>query len=253
MRRYGQEDLAKELEEDERAYPLYQSGLFLLRELGVERVHIHNLGYYVVVLRKPYHCPPAVVRDGCLFASAVNARKAQVGGFIEAASLTQCGRTFPVSDVGMQQMERFTEEVRTRRAQPSPVWTTAIWEANDHFVLVVPSHIVPNPIVTVGMGDTISSSSYYYEVCEAQIMNAIPVIVYSDYVCPWCYMIHASLERVSQRSAARHRVAGSSSCNPKRWAPVNPMLWRKRESRSTPSGRPSRIAQGRVRARAQTG
>ena len=92
MRRYGQEELAKGLEEDERAYLLYQSGLFLLRELGVERVHIHNLGYYVVVLRKPYHCSPAVVRDACLFASAVNARKAQVGGFVEASSLRGGGR-----------------------------------------------------------------------------------------------------------------------------------------------------------------
>jgi Archaeal ADP-dependent phosphofructokinase/glucokinase len=166
MRRYGQEALAKELEEDERAYPLYKSGLFLLRELGVERVHIHNLGYYVVVLRKPYHCPPAIVRDGCLFASAVNARKAQVGGFIEAESLPQVAG-LPLSDIGIQQLERFTEEVSQKEPALRPV-DDGVWEASDHFALVVPTHVVPNPVVTVGMGDTISSSSYYYEVSEAQ-------------------------------------------------------------------------------------
>ena len=104
MRRYGQDELAQGLEEDERAFLLYQSGLFLQRELGVERVHIHNLGYYVVVLQKPYHCSPAVVRDACLFASAVNARKAQVGGFVEADSL-QSVADLPVSDVGLQQVD----------------------------------------------------------------------------------------------------------------------------------------------------
>lgn len=166
MRRYGQDELAQGLEEDERAFLLYQSGLFLQRELGVERVHIHNLGYYVVVLQKPYHCSPAVVRDACLFASAVNARKAQVGGFVEADSL-QSVADLPVSDVGLQQVTRFAEEVREKGVALTQV-DDGIWEADDHYVLVTPSHIVPNPVVTVGMGDTISSSAYYYEVSEGK-------------------------------------------------------------------------------------
>lgn len=29
-------------------------------------------------------------------------------------------------------------------------------------------------------------------------MNEISIVVYSDYVCPWCYMIHASLEQVRE-------------------------------------------------------
>ena len=73
----------------------------------------------------------------------------------------------PVSDVGIQQIERFTEEVR-ELGIPLKSQGDGIWESDDHYVLVTPSHIVPSPVVTVGMGDTISSSSYYYEVCEAR-------------------------------------------------------------------------------------
>jgi len=166
MRRFGREDLAVGLEQDERAFLLYQGGLFLLRELGVERVHIHNLGYYVVVLRKPYHCSPEVVRDACLFASTVNARKAQAGGYVTVDSLEETAR-LPLSDTGLEQVERFAAEAKAVGAPLQPV-DHGIWEASDHYVLVTPAHIVPNPVVTVGMGDTISSSAYFYEVCEAK-------------------------------------------------------------------------------------
>lgn len=166
MRLIGRDDLATGLERDERAYLLYQGGLVLLNELGVERVHVHNLGYYVVVLKKPYGCSPQVVRDACLFASAVNARKAQAGGFVTRDSLEDVAR-LPLSDIGFGQLERFTNELETAGA-PLTAVDHGIWDAGDHYVIVTPSHVVSNPVVTVGMGDTISSSAYYYEVCEAK-------------------------------------------------------------------------------------
>lgn len=166
MRRFGRDDLAAGLEQDERAFLLYQGARVLLQELGVERVHVHNLGYYVVVLKKPYHCPPEVVRDACLFASAVNARKAQAGGFVTAESLAHVA-SLPLSDVGFAQLQRFAAEVREQGAPLQPV-DHGIWDGGDHYVLVTPAHIVPHPVATVGMGDTISSSAYYYEVCEAK-------------------------------------------------------------------------------------
>ena len=38
-------------------------------------------------------------------------------------------------------------------------------------------------------------------------MNEISIVVYSDYVCPWCYMIHASLEQVREEVPLNDRVA----------------------------------------------
>lgn len=173
LRRFGQDALADALEANERARLLYQGGLVLLRELGVERVHIHNLGYYVLVLRKPYGRTAEQVRNACLYASAVNARKAQVGGFVPAESLPEVAE-LPLSEIGFEQLQGFADEVRQ---QPPPGVTpddvdrfaqVGILEAEDHIVLVTPSHVVPNPVGTVGMGDTISSSAYYCEVTGSE-------------------------------------------------------------------------------------
>ncbi|NLJ74106.1 MAG: hypothetical protein GX331_03845, partial [Firmicutes bacterium] len=46
---------------------------------------------------------------------------------------------------------------------PAAFEQDGIADLGDHYVLVVPAHVVPNPVSTVGMGDTISSSAYAYE------------------------------------------------------------------------------------------
>ncbi len=48
-------------------------------------------------------------------------------------------------------------------AVPEDFETEGILEMDDHYVLIVPAHVVAEPRSTVGMGDTISSSSFSYE------------------------------------------------------------------------------------------
>src|SRR5690606_35793473 len=91
-----------------------EGGLALLRSLGVERVHVHNLGYYVLVLKKPYPVAPDWVRAACLFASAVNARKAQRGGFVPRAELGNVA-DLPFAESGFEQLAGFARELAERR------------------------------------------------------------------------------------------------------------------------------------------
>ncbi len=164
--RFGHPELAAELERAERAYALYKGALALLKLLNVERVHVHNLGYYVVVLRKPYPVPVEKVRDACLFASAVNARKAQAGGYVSIDDVPAAGE-LPLSDTGFEQLHSFAAEALAGRPQDTVdrFLAEGIVEEEDHYALVTPAHVVPNPVATVGMGDTISSSAYFYETC----------------------------------------------------------------------------------------
>ena len=153
----------EEIQGHERAYSLYHGALCLLRHLGLERLHLHNLGYYVVVLAKPYPVPVERVRQACLYASAVNAVKAKYGGYVRLANLQEA-RDWGLSDIGFEQLARFYEEVK--KEDPSiddGLLAEGILERDDHYVLVVPAHIVPDPVSKVGMGDTISSSSYLAE------------------------------------------------------------------------------------------
>lgn len=167
---FGEEELARDIKENERAYALYRGGLALMRRFKVERVHIHNLGYYVVVLHKPYHADPVQVRQACLYGSSVNAHRALNGGYVTADAVRDVAE-MPLSDIGLHQLEEFAREVGRKEATIAGVeefTESGIIEFPDHYVVVVPTHVVPNPVATVGMGDTISSSSYAMEVIGRQ-------------------------------------------------------------------------------------
>lgn len=160
---FGFEAEAEEIANNERAYSLYIGGLRLLEKLQVERVHVHNLGYYVLVLRKPYPVSPEIVRQACLFASSVNAMKAKYGGYPTPEQLEEA-RVMPLSEIGYRQLEGFAEELANKHGIDAEAFmNTGYAEMDDHIVVFVPAHVVQNPVSTVGMGDTISSSSYAME------------------------------------------------------------------------------------------
>ncbi len=153
----------EKIDRDERAYSLYQGSLKVKKRLGFERLHLHNLGYYVVILTKPYQLDPAHVRDACLFGSAVNAIKAKYGGYVSLDAVAEAGG-MALSEPGFEQVRAFAEEMRKQGvAVPEDFETEGILEMDDHYVLIVPAHVVAEPRSTVGMGDTISSSSFSYE------------------------------------------------------------------------------------------
>lgn len=166
---FGLNEPKQAIEDEECAYTLYEGGLALLRQLGVKRIQVHNLGYYVILLEKPYTATPQVVRDAALFGSTVNAAKAKYGGIVTMEQVRSM-RDWPLSDIGYSQLERFATHPRV--VDRLTAVEDGIWEAPDHWVLVVPAHVVPNPVSTVGMGDTISSSSYAREVELAQLASA---------------------------------------------------------------------------------
>lgn len=158
---FGLDDERMDIEDEECAYTLYRGGLALLRRLGVSRIQVHNLGYYVMILNKPYATSPQVARQAALFGSTVNAAKAKFGGIVTFDQVRSM-RDWPLSDIGFNQLERMAERPEVERDLLQV--DDGIWEGDDHWVLVVPAHVVPNPVSTVGMGDTVSSSSFAREV-----------------------------------------------------------------------------------------
>ncbi len=160
----GFEEIAAEIRHHERAYSLYQGVLAIFHMFRVPRIQLHNLGYYVVILAKPYSIRPEYVRQACLFASCVNGIKAKHGGAVPRETLNEMA-SYPLSDIGLKQVEMF---MREGIAKGLPIFddfaNTGIMEMEDHYLLVIPAHVIPNPVSTVGMGDTVSSSSYAAEI-----------------------------------------------------------------------------------------
>lgn len=160
----GENDLAKEIAKNERAYVLYLGGLKLLRHFGIERIHIHNLGYYVLVLKKPYFCTPRKVRQACLFGSSVNAHRALTGESASSKDIPAIGQ-IQLSTEGLKQLDDCAAELADKHPRAAQqIRSSGYAEFDDHYLVVVPTHVIPNPVVTVGMGDTISSSVYAMEV-----------------------------------------------------------------------------------------
>lgn len=154
---------ADEIAKNERAYSLYVGGLRLLEKMNLTRIQVHNLGYYVLVLRKPYSVNPELVRQACLFASSVNAMKAKYGGYPTPERLDEASEML-LSDIGYRQLESFAEELAAKHGIDAEAFVNSGYvEMDDHIVMLVPAHVVQNPVSTVGMGDTISSSSYAME------------------------------------------------------------------------------------------
>lgn len=160
---FGYQEEFADIDRNERAFSLYRGALKLMERLNFSRIHVHNLGYYVLVLKKPYPVAPETVRDCCLYGSSVNAIKAKYGGYVRKSQLAEVAE-IGLSEIGLRQLRLFYQEaVELGLDIPENFCEEGIWDHGDYYVLVVPAHVVPNPVSTVGMGDTISSSCYASE------------------------------------------------------------------------------------------
>lgn len=169
LQEFGFEAEYQDVVDDERAFSLYQGALRISEELGFERIQVHNFGYYVLVLKKSYPVSPEKVREACLYASSVNAMKAKYGGYVQKDTVPEAAE-LGLSDIGVGQLEGFAKEMAERYdVDADQLAAEGIYESDDHVVVVVPAHVYPHPVSTVGMGDTISSSSY---ACEASLRRS---------------------------------------------------------------------------------
>ncbi len=65
LERFGYKKEAARIYRFENAFTLYLGAAKLLKKLRLKRLHIHNLGYHLVLLKKPCRVPPERVRDAC--------------------------------------------------------------------------------------------------------------------------------------------------------------------------------------------
>lgn len=160
--RYGRAEELEGVKQCECAASLYRAGRALLDALNVDRIHIHNLGYYVMVCRTT---PETTSRlkdaqvNGCLYATAAVSVKALYGGFATPDKLREVKR-LRLSEIGFSQMTAFAQEF----GLGEDFMETGIADMGDHYAILTPAFIVDRPVSTVGMGDTISSTSFTYEV-----------------------------------------------------------------------------------------
>ena len=107
----AKEAAAQAIRENENAYTVWQGARVLQKILAVPRIHVHNLGYYVLLLDRGYASSPEIVRDSCILASTANAAKAIHGDITSVDQVVEAAK-IPFSEIGAVQMRLFAENLQ---------------------------------------------------------------------------------------------------------------------------------------------
>jgi ADP-dependent phosphofructokinase/glucokinase len=130
--------------------------LHLLRALGVPRVNMHTLGYYLTLSAHPVER----VRRAHIFSALVATGRALRGRSPEPQDIPH-SLEVPLAEQGMAAMETLAKEMGLTGRLRSALLEDG-WEREEELV-VVPTRMVDEPRYTVGLGDTISGAAVFGE------------------------------------------------------------------------------------------
>ncbi|MGB9928126.1 MAG: ADP-specific phosphofructokinase [Methanosarcina sp.] len=138
---------------------LYQGAVQLLKDLSLERVHVHSLGFYICVLAKGHPLTLKEHRDALLFSSSLAAAKA-LEGDINSFEEVKDGLDVPVSSQGTEDLENFKLYCTGKNLCTPEEFEYGYLYGPDHDAVIIPSKIVDKPKATVGIGDSISAGAF---------------------------------------------------------------------------------------------
>ncbi|MBU1198180.1 hypothetical protein KJ765_06775 [Candidatus Micrarchaeota archaeon] len=165
LERLGYTHLARNIRTQDNAIHLYEGAVKLCEKYEFERVHIHSLGFFLLLLHKKA-CDASRLKDyrhSLLFASLTAEARAALGKPPTPADIKK--RNPGVSPIGMQQMRLFAAEAKKRYPDfnENQFLEEGTAEFGQHFLIMVPTAVAQKPKSTVGLGDTISSSALLSE------------------------------------------------------------------------------------------
>ena len=138
---------------------LYQGALQLLKDLSLERVHVHSLGYYICILVKGHPLTLKEHRDVLLFSSILAAAKAvrgDIGNFMEA----EVGLEVPISSDGIESLDNFKLYCVGRKLCTLEEFEYGYLYGPNQDAVIIPTKVVNQPKATVGIGDAISAGAF---------------------------------------------------------------------------------------------
>jgi len=145
--------LGEKLRGQPTAMDFCQALALVLRETGLERIHFHNLGYYLCMEKAPW-TSPSTSRDALLLAAIMAAARAKNGLFSCLGDI-EAGLSQTVSEAGMEQLHLMADGLGQTSIREEGLGTC------EGFALsVIPTKVVKNPLFTVGLGDTISAGAF---------------------------------------------------------------------------------------------
>ena len=138
---------------------LYEGAVKLLCELKLERVHIHSLGFYICVASRDFPLSVEEHMDALMFSSTLAAAQALRGG-IGSLKEGETGLSVPISSQGHDDLAQLEKYLVRRDVCTGTEFEDGCVCALNHDLIVIPTKVVPDPVATVGIGDTISAGAF---------------------------------------------------------------------------------------------
>lgn len=149
----GQEELARQTEQETNSCNLFKAIMFLMKRLKVKRIQLHMFGLYLTIQdsRFPYTAEQNL--KGMMTAAVVSSSKAMHGEIVKYKDVSRTlGR--PVSSQGIVELLSFASMLN----KPE-LLINGLCEVDGYQISAVPTILIDRPKTLVGMGDTISSVS----------------------------------------------------------------------------------------------
>ncbi|HHW10222.1 MAG TPA: hypothetical protein GXX29_09635 [Firmicutes bacterium] len=153
LRNVGAMAEAEAVEKEEGVAAVMNGLAALMKHTGLARIQLHDLGYYLT-LTKPGYAAPEITRTGLVLAATLAASRTATGQVGERAQIEE-GLQFPFIDKGLQrgvEIGAFLGDAGFA--------SQGIGRWGEYEVIFLPTKVVPKPVLTVGLGDLISASSF---------------------------------------------------------------------------------------------
>ncbi len=151
---------AREIAKSENVVTIHAAAEKIMDVLELKRVHVHNLGYHLILLKKPVdigHQHKAV--NAALFGSLAATSRAVKGREITRGEV-QDALSISASETALNQMARFCSHNSLSRTRSEHSILSGIFDMGNHVALIVPGQVASLTRKTVGLGDVASSCAF---------------------------------------------------------------------------------------------
>ncbi len=158
LRAVGEKRLANDLNKNLQQENILQGCLKLCEKLNLKRLHLHQFGCYILIVKKEFALDKELHRNCLCFASLAATEKALTGEILQAYNLILEQST--LADKISKTYRELTRYITSSESYIKVNFiSSGIAETPEYLICAIPSIIVDKPVFTVGLGDTISSTA----------------------------------------------------------------------------------------------
>ncbi len=149
----GFSKLARELAKKEDSIATYKAAHAVMETLHLKRIHVHNLGYSLIIISDDSKLDARKQRTASLFSSLVATARAEKGMEITRSEVANALNVH-LSPDGLNQLHLLAVFLKKNEFT-----NTGIAKLKNHTVILTPTQHSHQVKTTVGLGDTISSTA----------------------------------------------------------------------------------------------